>query len=321
MLAAQDVMCRSPARYRAAVHLACATVCNRVVSCSPCPVLCHAVLCFAGAGIHGHDELRRTLRAWQGQALESMSQDLSCSMQPSPEALMQGYSQTALPQQQQSYGFSHTHRDSPPPLNLRPPTYLRNLASLASPLATPTWLQGGTFQTPIQRQTHARPAGATQRHDQSQSALPRNTMRVPADSAAALRYGPPDPRDSLTIPADTDAVPSNGPSVPNNTLAPGVGIPTSRGGDGDIGTEQQHDEEEDRLPMLSGSGMEEEVLQAELQALRAARQQFQRASLSQVHHLHWNIPVHAKSSEGVVLLHLVPYVLLLLFVPCCTGSL
>ena len=274
-----------------------------MVPCSRCPVLCHAVLSCAvlccaalrcavvwhGAGIHGHDELRRTLRAWQGQALESMSHDLSHSMQPSPDALMQGYPPTTLPQQQQSHGLSHTHRDSPPPLNLRPLTYLRNLASLASPLATPTWLQGGTFQTPIQRQTHARSVGATQCHDQSHSAVPRNAMRVPADSGAALRYGPPDPSDSLTIPADTDAVPSNGPSVPNNTLAPGVGIPASHG-EGEAGTEQQDSEEEDRLRVLSGSGVEEEVLEAELQALRAARQQFQRASLSQVHHLHFNLP-------------------------------
>ena len=213
-------------------------------------------------------------------------------MQPSPDALMQGYSPTALPEQQQYHGFAHTHRDSPPPLNLRPQTYLRNLASLASPLATPTWLQGGTFQSPIQRQTHGRPAGATQRHEQSLSAVSRNTMRVPADSGAALRYGPPDPRDSSTIPADTDAAPSNGPPVPNNTLAPGGGIPAAGDGEREAGTEQQ-DNEEDRLRVLSGSGVEEEVLEAELEALRAARQQFQRASLSQVHHLHLNITVHA----------------------------
>ena len=117
-------------------------------------------------------------------------------------------------------------------------------------------------------------------------------MRIPADSDAALRYGPPGPRDSLTIPADTDADPSNGPSVPNNTLVPGGGIPASGDGDGEAGTEQQ-DGEEDRLHVLSGSGVEEEVLEAELQALRAARQQFQRASLSQVHHLHSNIAVNA----------------------------
>ena len=116
-------------------------------------------------------------------------------------------------------------------------------------------------------------------------------MRIPADSDAALRYGPPDRRDSLTIPADTNAVPSNGPSVPNNTLVPGGGIPASGDGDREAGTEQQ-DGEEDRLHVLSGSGVEEEVLEAELQALRAARQQFQRASLSQVHHLHSNIPVN-----------------------------
>ena len=207
-------------------------------------------------------------------------------MQPSPDALMQGYSPTALPQQQQCHGFAHTHRDSPPAINLRPQTYLRHLVSLASPLATPTWLQGGTFQTPMQRQTHARPAGTTQRNYQSQSAVARNSMRVPADSGAALRYGPSDPKDSLTFPADTDAVPSNGPSVPNNTLAPGGGIPAAADGDGEAGTEQQ-DNEEDGLRVLSGDGVEEEVLEAELQALRAARQQFQRASLSQVHHLHW----------------------------------
>lgn len=111
-------------------------------------------------------------------------------------------------------------------------------------------------------------------------------MRVPADSGAALRYGPPDPRDSLPIPADTDAGPSNGPSVPNNTLAaPGDGVPAS--GDEEAGAvvQQQDSEEEDGLHVLSGSGVEEEVLEAELQALRAARQQFQRASLSQVHQL------------------------------------
>lgn len=217
-----------------------------------------------------------------------MSQDLSRSMHPSPDALMQGYSPTALPQQQQqSRGFPHTHGHSAPLLNLRPTIHLRNLASLGSPLATPTWLQGGTFQSPTQRQTHARPAGMSQHRDQSQAAVPRNTMRIPADSGAALRYGPSDPRDSLTIPADTDAGPSNGPSVPNNTLAaPGDGVPAS--GDGEAGAvvQQQDSEEEDGLHVLSGSGVEEEVLEAELQALRAARQQFQRASLSQVHQLY-----------------------------------
>ena len=226
-----------------------------------------------------------------------MSQDLSRSMQPSPDALMHGYSPTALPQQQQSYGFAHSHRDSPPPLNLRLPTYLRNLASLASPLATPTWLQGGTFKTPVHRQTNARPASVPQHHDQSQPAAPRNTMRVPADSDAALRYGPADPMGSLTIPADTDAVPSNGPSVPNNTLGPRGGIPASGDGEGEAEQTEQQDSEEDRLHVLSGSGVEEEVLEAELQALRAARQQFQRASLSQVHHLHLNPPVHSLVSS------------------------
>ena len=231
---------------------------------------------------------RRTLRSWQGQTLEGISQGLSRSMHPSPDALMQPYSPTVLPQQQQQpYGFPHTHRHSAPLLNLRPATHLRNLASLGSPLATPTWLQGGTFQSPTQRQTHSRPPGMSQRRDESQSAVPRNTMRIPADSGAALRYGPPDPRDSLAIPADYDAGPSNGPSVPNNTLAaPADGMPAS--GDGEAGAvvQQQDSEEEDRLHVLSGSGVEEEVLEAELQALRAARQQFQRASLSQVHQLY-----------------------------------
>lgn len=48
---------------------------------------------------------------------------------------------------------------------------------------------------------------------------------------------------------------------------------------------QQDSEEEDGMHVLSGSGVEEEVLEAELLALRAARQQFQRASLTQVHQL------------------------------------
>ena len=228
----------------------------------------------------------RTLRAWQGQALESMSQDLSRSMQPSPDALMQGYSPSALPQEPQSYGFSHTHGGSPPPLNVRPSAYLRNLASLGTPLATPTWLQGGTVQSPMQRHTHARPAGTIQRPDQSRSAVQRNSMRVSADSGAALRYGVTDPSDGLTVPADTDAIPSNGLAVPNNTLAgPGEGMSASGGEDRGPAMEQQDNEEEDALRMLSGNGVEEAVLEAELQALRAARQQFQRASMSQVHHL------------------------------------
>ncbi|KAL3131117.1 hypothetical protein ABBQ38_000423 [Trebouxia sp. C0009 RCD-2024] len=232
-----------------------------------------------------------TLRAWQGQALESMSQDLSRSMHPSPDTLMQGYSPTALPQgyspsalpqQHHPYDFSHPHGGSPPPLKLRPQTYLRGLASLATPLATPSWLQGGTFQTPMQRQTHARPGGMTQRPDQSQSAAPRNTMRVSADSTAGLKYGMTDLRDSLAIPADTDAIPSNGPSVPNNTLAaPGEEQPAWGDGEGGAVTGQQEGQEEDTLRVLSGSGVEEEVLEAELQALRAARQQLQRASLTQ----------------------------------------
>lgn len=215
-------------------------------------------------------------------------------MHPSPDTLMQGYSPaglpqgyspSALPQQHQPYGFSHTHGGAPPPLKLRPQTYLRGLASLATPLATPSWLQGATFQSPMQRQTHARPAGMTQRPDQSQSAAPRNTMRVSADSKAAPNlYGMTDPRDSLAIPADTDAVPSNGPSVPNNTLAvPGEELPAWGHGEGGPG--QQEGQEEDTLRVLSGSGVEEEVLEAELQALRAARQQLQRASLTQVQHL------------------------------------
>lgn len=224
-----------------------------------------------------------------------MSQDLSRSMHPSPDTLMQGYSPTALPQgyspsalpqQHHPYDFSHPHGGSPPPLKLRPQTYLRGLASLATPLATPSWLQGGTFQTPMQRQTHARPGGMTQRPDQSQSAAPRNTMRVSADSTAGLKYGMTDLRDSLAIPADTDAIPSNGPSVPNNTLAaPGEEQPAWGDGEGGAVTGQQEGQEEDTLRVLSGSGVEEEVLEAELQALRAARQQLQRASLTQVHHL------------------------------------
>lgn len=230
----------------------------------------------------------RTLRAWQGQALEGMSQDLSRSMHPSPDTLMQGYAPAALPQQHQPYVFSHTHGGSPPPLKLRPQTYLRGLTSLATPLATPSWLQGGlqggTFQTPLQRQAHASPAGMTQRPDQSQSAAPRNTVRVSADSTAALKYGMTNPRDSLVIPADTDAVPSNGPSVPNNTLA-APGEELLAWGPGEPVMEQQEGQEEEALHVLSGSGVEEEVLEAELQALRAARKQLQRASFSQVQHL------------------------------------
>ena len=41
-------------------------------------------------------------------------------------------------------------------------------------------------------------------------------------------------------------------------------------------------EVEEQLLLLSSSGVEEEVLECELQALRAARQQLQHASLSQV---------------------------------------
>ena len=222
-----------------------------------------------------------------------MSQDLSRSMQPSPEALMQGYSPSALHQQRQSYGHAYTHGGSPPPpVNLRPPTCLRNLAPLATPLATPTWMQNDTFQSPMRSHTHAKAAASSQWPDQSHgmphSAAPRSNMRVPADNGVVPRYGTTEPSNTLAVPADTDAVPSEGLPVPNNILA-GRWEGMQGHGHGDAGTaeagtadQKQGSEEEEVLHMLTGNGVEEEVLEAELQALRAARQQFQRASLTQV---------------------------------------
>lgn len=108
-------------------------------------------------------------------------------------------------------------------------------------------------------------------------------MRVPADSGAVSRYGMTDPRKTLAVPPDTDAVPSEGLPVPNNTLAgPGEGLQGLGDEEAWPADQQQGSEDEEALHMLTGNGVEEEVLEAELQALRAARQQFQRASLTQV---------------------------------------
>ncbi|DBA84102.1 hypothetical protein WJX77_003908 [Trebouxia sp. C0004] len=230
-----------------------------------------------------------TLRVWQGQALESMSQDLSRSMQPSPDFPQDGFQ--SPPGHYYPHGGSwtrryHQHGTSPqpqPPQTLRPPTYLRNLASLATPLATPHWMQGGTFQSRLHAQER-----------------PSEIRQVPRATSWGQAQPPPMPTNTLASAGIDAAVPradsweqAQQPLVPTNIMA----------ASGDAGavlsevlTDSRHPqadpleaeysgrgsgEVEEQLLLLSSSGVEEEVLECELQALRAARQQLQRASLSQ----------------------------------------
>ncbi|KAL0041863.1 hypothetical protein WJX79_007162 [Trebouxia sp. C0005] len=178
-----------------------------------------------------------TLRVWQGQALESMSQDLSRSMQPSPDFPQDGFQSPPghyYPQGSRTRRH-HQRGTSPqpqPPQTLRPPTNLRNLASLATPLATPHWMQGGTFQGTAHAQD--RPSG---------------TGQVPRATSWGQGQPPPVPTNTLASAGTDAAVPradsweqAQQPLVPTNTMA----------ASGDAG-----------------------------EALRAARQQLQRASLSQ----------------------------------------
>ena len=212
-------------------------------------------------------------------------------MQPSPDFPQDGFQSPPghyYPQGSRARGY-HQHGTSPqpqpqPPQTVRPPTYLRNLASLATPLATPHWMQGGTFQSPLHAQE--RPSG---------------TGRVPRATSWGRGQPPPVPTNTLASAGADTAVPradsweqAQQPLVPTNTLA----------ASGDAGavlreglTDPRHPqadpleaeysgrgggEVEAQLLLLSSSGVEEEVLECELQALRAARQQLQRASLSQV---------------------------------------
>ena len=219
----------------------------------------------------------RSLRAWQGQALDSMSQGLSRSMQQSAEMPQEGFLPTALHHQPQSR-VHHLQGGSPTP-TLRSPTNLRNLASLATPLATPHWMQGGSFQTPSH--IHTRTAGTSRvpkstTWGQAPPLVPTYTLTVPADSEAVPRAASPGqsqqpfvPNNTLAIPADTEAVPRHSPPGSGDHQAAGA----DRGG-------QAREEEE--LHLLSSTTVEEEVLVSELQALRAARQEFQLACLSQV---------------------------------------
>ena len=184
-------------------------------------------------------------------------------MQSSPELLQAGHFRpTAL--RQQPHGRLHQQHLA------SPSTQPRHLASLATPLATPHWLQGGALQTPSN--TQARPAGTA--------------TRVPKTSA----WGP---ADILPIPADSDAVPradtwdQSQQARVEATTAANLGILDPASGEGAAGDppdapRQSQGEEGEQALLLPGSTAEEEVLESELQALRAARQQLQRASLSQV---------------------------------------
>ena len=134
---------------------------------------------------------------------------------------------------------------------------LRSLSyPLATPLATPHWLQTGPFHTPANTQ-HRSTAHA--------SAAPHNRQAFGNEGQpqAALR-----------------GEEQGGAQAAQRDEA---GAPESSG----------QAEFESELRVLSGNemGEEEEVLVQELQALQAARQELQRASLSQVtlhHALHYN---------------------------------
>jgi hypothetical protein len=216
-----------------------------------------------------------------------MSQDLSRSMQPSPDFPPDGFQSPPghyYPQGSRTRGYYQrgTSPQPQPPQTLRPPTYLRNLTSLATPLATPHWMQGGTFQNTL--------------HAQERSS---GTVQVPRATSWGQAQPPPVPTNTLASAGTGAAVPradsweqAQQPLVSTNTL----------GASGDAGavlreglTDSRHPQAdpleaeyrgsgavEEELLLLSSSGVEEEVLECELQALRAARQQLQRASLSQV---------------------------------------
>jgi len=218
-----------------------------------------------------------------------MSQDLSRSMQPSLEFPQDGFQSPPghyYPQGSRTRGHYQrgTSPQPQPPQTLRPPTYLGNLASLATPLATPHWMQGAAFQSTLpaqERQT--------------------GTGQVPRATSWGQTQPPPVPTNILAHAGTDDAVPradsweqAQQPLVPTNTLAasgdadavPREGMTDSRHPQADPREAEYSGrgsgEVEEQLLLLSSSGVEEEVLECELQALRAARQQLQHASLSQV---------------------------------------
>ena len=216
-----------------------------------------------------------------------MSQGLSRSMQPSPDFPQDGFQSTPgqyYPQGSTTRGYHQRGTSPQPPQTLRPPTYLRNLASLATPLATPHWMQGGTFQSTLHAQERQ-----------------TRTGQVPRATSWGQAQPPPVPTNTLARAGTDAAVPrtdsweqAQQPLVPTNTLAAsGDAGAVLREGLNDLRHPQPDPREaeysgrgsgevEEQLLLLSSSGVEEEVLECELQALRAARQQLQRASLSQV---------------------------------------
>ena len=119
---------------------------------------------------------------------------------------------------------------------------------------------------------------------------PSNTQARPASRVPKTSTWGPD--NLLPIPSDSDAVPradwdESQQARVEATTAADLGIPVSAPGEGAAGEpldapRQPQGEEEEQALLLPGSTAEEEVLESELQALRAARQQLQRASLSQV---------------------------------------
>jgi len=142
-------------------------------------------------------------------------------------------------------------------------------------------MQGGTFQTPSH--THARPSGtgrvprATDRGQAPPPPVPNNILAVPADTEAVSRGSSWGQTQQPLVPTNTLAIPRDGEAVLRDRQ-PGSRDAQALNGE----VSGQNDGEGEEALLLAGSAVEEEVLESELQALRAARQQFQRASLSQV---------------------------------------
>lgn len=145
-------------------------------------------------------------------------------------------------------------------------------------------MQGGSFQSTLHAQERQTGTGqvprATSWGQAQPPPVPTNTLAragtdatVPRADSWEQAQQPLVPTNTLAASGDAGAVPREGMSDSRHPQADPREAEYSGRGSGEV---------EEQSLLLSSSGVAEEVLECELQALRAARQQLQHASLSQV---------------------------------------
>ena len=145
-------------------------------------------------------------------------------------------------------------------------------------------MQGGSFQSTLHAQERQTGTGqvprATSWGQAQPPPVPTNTLAragtdatVPRADSWEQAQQPLVPTNTLAASGDAGAVPREGMSDSRHPQADPREAEYSGRGSGEV---------EEQSLLLSSSGVAEEVLECELQALRAARQQLQHASWSQV---------------------------------------